>query len=57
MTLQQLIRYGSISEEIADWLIMFVRADTTYFISGGTGSGKTTFPECVIRVYSEKGSG
>ena len=43
MTLQQLIRYGAISKEIAEWLILFVKSGYNLFISGGTGSGKTTF--------------
>ncbi len=43
MTIEQLIKYGSISKEIAQKLEMLVRAKYNIFISGGTGSGKTTF--------------
>lgn len=43
MTIGQLIRYGSITQEIADKLEVLVRAKFNIFISGGTGSGKTTF--------------
>jgi pilus assembly protein CpaF len=43
MTVEQLIRYGSISREIADLLEKLVQAKFNIFISGGTGSGKTTF--------------
>ena len=43
MTIQQLIKYGSITQEIADKLEILVRAKYNIFISGGTGSGKTTF--------------
>lgn len=43
MTIQQLIRYGSINEEVAEFLELLVRAKYNIFISGGTGSGKTTF--------------
>lgn len=43
MTMEQLIRYGSITPEIADVLQTLVRAKYNIFISGGTGSGKTTF--------------
>ncbi len=43
MTMERLIAYGSITQEIADVLAMFVRAKYNIFISGGTGSGKTTF--------------
>ncbi len=43
MTIQKLIEYGSITSEIADKLELLVRAKYNIFISGGTGSGKTTF--------------
>lgn len=43
MTIEQLIRYGSITEEIAAVLKILVEAKYNIFISGGTGSGKTTF--------------
>ena len=43
MTMEQLIRYGSITPEIAEVLKLFVKAKYNIFISGGTGSGKTTF--------------
>lgn len=43
MTIQQLIRYGSINEEVSRFLELLVKAKYNIFISGGTGSGKTTF--------------
>lgn len=43
MTIEKLIQYGSITQEIADKLELLVRAKYNIFISGGTGSGKTTF--------------
>ena len=43
MTIDMLIRYGSITREIAEKLELLVRAKFNIFISGGTGSGKTTF--------------
>lgn len=43
MTIEKLIEYGSITKEIADKLEMLVKAKYNIFISGGTGSGKTTF--------------
>ncbi|WP_034451354.1 CpaF family protein [Butyrivibrio sp. AE2032] len=43
MTIERLIEYGSITKEIADKLEILVRAKYNIFISGGTGSGKTTF--------------
>ena len=43
MTIERLIQYGSITQEIADKLQLLVKAKYNIFISGGTGSGKTTF--------------
>lgn len=43
MTIERLIHYGSLTQEIADKLELLVRAKYNIFISGGTGSGKTTF--------------
>lgn len=43
MTIQKLINYGSITSEAAVFLEKLVRAKYNIFISGGTGSGKTTF--------------
>ncbi len=43
MTIEKLIQYGSITQEIADKLEMLVKAKYNIFICGGTGSGKTTF--------------
>ncbi|MGN0480837.1 MAG: CpaF family protein [Lachnospiraceae bacterium] len=43
MTIEKLIAYGSITQEIADKLRMLVEAKYNIFICGGTGSGKTTF--------------
>lgn len=43
VTMKQLIRWNSISREVAGVLAMYVAAGYNIFISGGTGSGKTTF--------------
>lgn len=43
MTVQKLIDYGSITVEVAELLERMVKAKYNVFISGGTGSGKTTF--------------
>ena len=43
MTIEKLIEYGSLTEEIANQLELFVTAKYNIFISGGTGSGKTSF--------------
>lgn len=41
--MQDLIEFGAVSGRIAEWLSMLVKAKYNIFISGGTGSGKTTF--------------
>lgn len=43
MTIEKLIEYGSITPEVAELLERMVKAKYNIFISGGTGSGKTTF--------------
>lgn len=43
MTIEQLLKYGSITPEVAHVLELLVKAKYNIFISGGTGSGKTTF--------------
>lgn len=43
ITIDRLIRYGSLTREAADFLEKLVRSGYNIFISGGTGSGKTTF--------------
>ena len=43
ITMDQLIAWNSISKEISDFLAALVAAGYNIFISGGTGSGKTTF--------------
>ncbi len=40
--MQDLIRFGTISEEMATFLEACVKARLNIFVSGGTGSGKTT---------------
>lgn len=43
MTIEKLIEYGSLTKDIAKKLELLVRAKYNIFVSGGTGSGKTTF--------------
>lgn len=47
MTVRQLLKYGSITTEVAHVLELLVKAKYNIFISGGTGSGKTTFLNAV----------
>ncbi|MCH5256914.1 MAG: CpaF family protein [Lachnospiraceae bacterium] len=43
ITMENLISFGSLPEEVCLWLQKLVKAKYNIFISGGTGSGKTTF--------------
>jgi pilus assembly protein CpaF len=43
ITIKKLIDIGSVSQEVANFLEKLVIAGYNIFISGGTGSGKTTF--------------
>lgn len=43
MTIAKLIEYGSLTQNIADFLEILVKARYNIFVCGGTGSGKTTF--------------
>ena len=54
MTVEQLLKYGSITPEAADFLGKLVRAKYNIFISGGTGSGKTTFLNAMSKSGNKK---
>lgn len=43
ITMEQLVAWNSISQEVVDFLETLVKAKYNIFISGGTESGKTTF--------------
>ncbi len=43
ITMSRLIEFGSVSEPLSRYLSVLVQAGYNIFISGGTGSGKTTF--------------
>ena len=43
ITMEQLIRIGSVTDEAANFLKKLVAAKYNIFVSGGTGAGKTTF--------------
>ncbi|HLN40115.1 MAG TPA: CpaF family protein, partial [Xanthobacteraceae bacterium] len=49
LTLEQLVKYGSISPEGAEILKVIGRCRVNTLISGGTGSGKTTLLNCLTR--------
>lgn len=43
ITMEKMIGFGSVSRELVEFLQQLVEARYNIFISGGTGSGKTTF--------------
>jgi pilus assembly protein CpaF len=49
LTLEQLVRFGSISPEGAEVLKIIGRCRVNTIVSGGTGSGKTTLLNCLTR--------
>jgi pilus assembly protein CpaF len=49
LTLEQLVKYGSISPEGAEILRIIGRVRCNVVVSGGTGSGKTTLLNCLTR--------
>jgi pilus assembly protein CpaF len=49
LTLEQLVKYGTISREGATILEVIGRCRCNVVISGGTGSGKTTLLNCLTR--------
>jgi pilus assembly protein CpaF len=53
LTLEQLVKYGSISPEGAEILKVIGRCRVNTLISGGTGSGKTTLLNCLTRYIDD----
>jgi pilus assembly protein CpaF len=53
LTLDQLVKFGSISPEGAEILKIIGRVRCNVLISGGTGSGKTTLLNCLTRYIDE----
>lgn len=43
ITIEKLVQLGSLTQDVAEYLKILVIAGYNIFISGGTGSGKTTF--------------
>ena len=56
ITMKKLIEYGSINIEVAKFLEKLVKNGYNIFISGGTGSGKTTYTYKTIDTASGTGA-
>ena len=54
LTLEQLVRYDSITPEGAEILKVIGRCRVNTLVSGGTGSGKTTLLNCLTRYIDEE---
>lgn len=54
MTLNRLVDLGSLNEECRSFLELLVRCRYNIFISGGTGSGKTTFLNALSQAIPEE---
>ncbi len=54
ITMEQLIAFHALSPEVAEFLKCLVKAGYNIFISGGTGSGKTTFLNALSEFIPEK---
>lgn len=52
--MKELIAFGSLTEEVSAFLGRLVKAKYNIFISGGTGSGKTTFLNALSGYISEE---
>ena len=53
LTLEQLVRYGSITPEGGEILKVIGRSRVNTLVSGGTGSGKTTLLNCLTRYIDD----
>ncbi|MEZ5786375.1 MAG: CpaF family protein [Xanthobacteraceae bacterium] len=53
LTLEQLVRFGSITPEGAEILKIIGRCRVNTLVSGGTGSGKTTLLNCLTRFIDD----
>lgn len=54
ITMEQLITWGSVTEEAVNFLKKAVGSGKNLFISGGTGSGKTTFLNALSQFIPEQ---
>ncbi|WP_171253269.1 ATPase, T2SS/T4P/T4SS family, partial [Acinetobacter baumannii] len=53
-TMEQLSAFGAINEQAANFLRQLVKARYNIIVSGGTGSGKTTFLNALSMYIEER---
>ena len=51
ITMEKLLKYGALTQEAAEFLRRLVEARYNIFISGGTGSGKSSLVNLICRLY------
>lgn len=49
LTMEDVVRFGSLAPAMADFLILAVQGRMNIIVSGGTGAGKTTLLNCISR--------
>ncbi len=52
LTVEDLIRFGTVTEESIEFLRASVVAAVNVIVSGGTGTGKDHLPQCALKLYS-----
>ncbi len=53
VTARQMIENLTLTESMLELLSTMVKGRLNILVSGGTGAGKTTLPECSLRIHSE----
>ncbi len=54
ITMEQLIRIGSVTDEAANFLKKLVAAKYNIFVKWWNRSRKDNFPECVVELYTKR---